>query len=187
MIEMLGVLAIIGVLTIGSITGYSRAMRRHLLNKQREQISYILSAAKTHRDILDISPNPTLYLKPIFETFGWIPEEMIKDDSIYIYDVFKNSIAMYYHRQSHYMYLYINIRDNNAFEQCLNLYQTIMPFHDFLWLTEVHEGNAYKNEIYGDKYCKKSNCIKDLTPAKMSQLCQVCKDKNSCGFLVFWK
>ena len=93
MIEMLGVLAIIGVLTIGSITGYSRAMRRHLLNKQREQISYILSAAKTHHDILDISPNPTLYLKPIFETFGWIPEEMIKDnDNSYVYDIFKNKM-----------------------------------------------------------------------------------------------
>ena len=33
MVEMLGVLAIIGVLSVGSISGYSMAMKKYKLNK----------------------------------------------------------------------------------------------------------------------------------------------------------
>ena len=190
MIEMLGVLAIIGVLTVGSITGYSRAMRRHLLNKQREQYSYILSAAETHRDMLDISPNSTLpfNLKPIFETFGWIPEEMIKDNSGYIYDVFKNSMYLYSSLQN-YIGLSIHLAKDNPHEQCVNLYQVIKPYHSFLWITEVEtNSSSFANKYYGDKYCGGSlKCIRELTPAKISELCRLCDGENSCKFYILWK
>ena len=33
MVEMLGVLAIIGVLSIGAIAGYNKAMEKHKINK----------------------------------------------------------------------------------------------------------------------------------------------------------
>ncbi len=41
MIEMLGVLAIIGVLSVGGIAGYSKAMQRYRINKAIEQITLI--------------------------------------------------------------------------------------------------------------------------------------------------
>ncbi|MBQ8671783.1 MAG: hypothetical protein IJ525_04595 [Alphaproteobacteria bacterium] len=41
MIEMLGVLAIIGVLSVGGIAGYSKAMMKYRINKTIEQISLI--------------------------------------------------------------------------------------------------------------------------------------------------
>ena len=189
MIEMLGVLAIIGVLTIGSITGYSRAMRRHLLNKQREQISYILSAIETHRDMLDISPNSTLpyHLKPIFETFGWIPEEMIKNSNVFVYDVFRNQI-MPYHHEAGFMGLEIKLANDNPHEQCVNLYQMSQQYHSFLWLTEVRKAaNSYTNFYRGDKYCSGNDCLRDLTPAKISELCRVCDDAQSCNLYILWK
>ncbi len=34
MVEMLGVLAIIGVLSVGTIAGYSKAMMKYKLNRQ---------------------------------------------------------------------------------------------------------------------------------------------------------
>ena len=43
MIEMLGVIAIIGVLTVGSIAGYSKAMEKWRINKTANQISYIVA------------------------------------------------------------------------------------------------------------------------------------------------
>ncbi len=43
MIEMLGVLAIIGVLSIGGIAGYSKAMEKHKLNKFMSQLKQIVS------------------------------------------------------------------------------------------------------------------------------------------------
>ncbi len=39
MVEMLGVLAIIGVLSIGAIAGYSKAMEKHKLNKTIDEIN----------------------------------------------------------------------------------------------------------------------------------------------------
>jgi len=41
MIEMLGVLAIIGVLSVGGIAGYSKAMQKYRVNKAIEQITLI--------------------------------------------------------------------------------------------------------------------------------------------------
>ena len=46
MIEMLGVLAIIGVLSIGGIAGYSKAMGKHRVNKCIDQITQIVSSTR---------------------------------------------------------------------------------------------------------------------------------------------
>ena len=42
MVEMLGVLAIIGVLSIGGISGYSKAMAKYRVNKTLDQISTLV-------------------------------------------------------------------------------------------------------------------------------------------------
>ena len=47
MIEMLGVLAIIGVLSVGGIAGYSKGMRKYRENKAVDQISQILTGVRT--------------------------------------------------------------------------------------------------------------------------------------------
>lgn len=48
MIEMLGVLAIIGVLSIGGIAGYSKAMAKYKLNKAQDQIFIIITNVRTY-------------------------------------------------------------------------------------------------------------------------------------------
>ena len=47
MIEMLGVLAIIGVLSVGGIAGYTKAMEKFKINKTAEQISQIVTNIRT--------------------------------------------------------------------------------------------------------------------------------------------
>lgn len=47
MVEMLGVLAIIGVLSIGGIAGYSKAMMQYKINKTSDQIIQIVSGLRT--------------------------------------------------------------------------------------------------------------------------------------------
>ena len=47
MIEMLGVLAIVGVLSVGGIAGYSRAMMKFKINKTIEQVTHILANIHT--------------------------------------------------------------------------------------------------------------------------------------------
>ena len=47
MIEMLGVLAIVGVLSVGGIAGYSKAMEKFKINKTIDQISQIATNIRT--------------------------------------------------------------------------------------------------------------------------------------------
>ena len=47
MIEMLGVLAIVGVLSVGGIAGYSKAMTKFKINKTTDQISQIVTNIRT--------------------------------------------------------------------------------------------------------------------------------------------
>ncbi len=54
MIEMLGVLAIIGVLSVGGIAGYSKAMERYRVNETINQISHIV---QNTRDLFKNQPN----------------------------------------------------------------------------------------------------------------------------------
>jgi type II secretory pathway pseudopilin PulG len=47
MIEMLGVLAIVGVLSVGGIAGYSKAMEKFKINKTIDQVSTIVANVRT--------------------------------------------------------------------------------------------------------------------------------------------
>ena len=47
MVEMLGVLAIVGVLSIGGIAGYSKAMAKYKINKTLDQVSMIIAGIRT--------------------------------------------------------------------------------------------------------------------------------------------
>ena len=51
MVEMLGVLAIIGVLSVGGIAGYSKAMMKHKLNKHAQSINLLIN------NIITITPS----------------------------------------------------------------------------------------------------------------------------------
>lgn len=58
MVEMLGVLAIMGVLSIGGIAGYSKAMMQYKINKASDQITQIVSGLRTlysSQDEYDVS------------------------------------------------------------------------------------------------------------------------------------
>ncbi len=59
MVEMLGVLAIIGVLSVGAIAGYSKAMMKYKLNKQTEQVSTILRALIRYQNDLRLNDGST--------------------------------------------------------------------------------------------------------------------------------
>ena len=92
MVEMLGVLAIIGVLSIGAIAGYSKAMMKYKLNKQAEQLNQLVNAVSQYH--MQIHSENAISLVPIFKKLNVIPVEMIKDVSDTIYDIFGNEITI---------------------------------------------------------------------------------------------
>ncbi len=85
MIEMLGVLAIIGVLSVGGIAGYSKAMMQFKINKTKQQITEIITNVRT------------LYINQkdfngLFSRGTSISNEIISNDSID--NAFGNEIAI---------------------------------------------------------------------------------------------
>ncbi len=87
MVEMLGVLAIIGVLSVGAIAGYSKAMFKYKLNKHTEQMNQVVNAIARNEHSFDNVKETNL--TPIFIKMGEIPTEMVKaNDNYYVYDIF---------------------------------------------------------------------------------------------------
>ena len=122
MVEMLGVLAIIGVLSVGGIAGYSKAMEKYKLNKQAEQLSHLLNLVYRHKASWGKNP-PSMNLIEYFVKMGEIPEDMIKDDYDYIYDAFNGKIGIKTNgcaQFCNYVDVAYYLGGNDNFELCKN-------------------------------------------------------------------
>lgn len=75
MVEMLGVLAIIGVLSVGGIAGYSKAMNKYKINKTTDQVSMLVANIRTlfssQGNYKDLDNAQAI-------KFGVVPNDMIK-------------------------------------------------------------------------------------------------------------
>ena len=73
MIEMLGVLAIIAVLTVGGIAGYSKAMQQWKMDKWKAQITDIIFALKdVYKNEKNFGSNGANLL-PFLKEIGAVP------------------------------------------------------------------------------------------------------------------
>jgi len=88
MVEMLGVLAIIGVLSAGALAGYSKAMQKHRINKTIDQMSTIINNMHTvfinarsertpYEDYKNKDATVDLILLNVF------PAEMVRGQEVY--------------------------------------------------------------------------------------------------------
>ena len=92
MIEMLGVLAIIGVLSVGGIAGYSKAMEKFKINKTIEQISTIANNVRT----TFMSQGNYQDLNPLLaHNAGIIPDEMWDEDEEEAHNVLGGGFGVY--------------------------------------------------------------------------------------------
>ncbi len=180
MVEMLGVLAIIGVLSVGAIAGYSSAMNKHKLNKQAQQLNWLLNILHQYKSQW-IFDEQFVHIVPYYKKLGLIPEEMIKDDSNYIYDAFGFKISMgtnscYNDKCNSVIVMYNTVNNRFSFDICQNFFITAVAFHEQLELFSTFSSTATeqsKNTYYGDKYCGKNLiCLKDMDLEKIYKTCQ---------------
>ncbi len=83
MIEMLGVLAIIGVLSVGGIAGYSKAMQKWKSNLQLNMLSELIANGIKIKSNLNKKSQSFDNITPVIAAMGDLPEQMTyKDDKI---------------------------------------------------------------------------------------------------------
>ena len=197
MVEMLGVLAIIGVLSVGAISGYSKAMMKYKLNKQIGQISYILNNMIIEHEKLDRAysslNNSGGDMTPSFIKLGLVPEEMVSQNKASLYDVFNNRVYIWGGEDvGRYFRLTINL-EQNSMDACFNLYNFAKANSADLWQTLFYKGTENGESggyrVYGDKYCTANNiCLKNMTISEMEERCSFCKDGlNGCSFNIIYR
>ena len=91
MIEMLGVLAIVGVLSVGGIAGYSKAMEKFKVNKAISQYSMLIY------DMLELHPyyEQKSGLVDIFQAIQSFPPDWEKVNDMKIKDSYGNILNIY--------------------------------------------------------------------------------------------
>ena len=204
MVEMLGVLAIIGVLSVGAISGYSKAMFKYKLNKQSEQLTQVLnSITRLAHSFNNIKENTQLF--PYLIKMNEIPQEMIKNTSVAIYDVFNNTLNAYIQPPTSssensikdvialFITTPITTKSTENMLMCQNIFNIIKENSGNIYYVYSSSGygsdDARKSVLWGDNGCYSDlNCLKDLTVEKLSEECSRHFGNNGNGTItVLWK
>ena len=201
MIEMLGVLAIIAVLTVGGIAGYSKAMEKFKVNKMLEDLSFLIAGLIEHSEQLVKMSNQ----KPALTCIGdfardanFFPETWKRRSACDFYDSMGNLIGIYTYSGN--VALEISLGGSNdkrnennerfndfSSRKCEVIYlNLIQPLHDILDHSNFIRTSGSGIIYYGDKTCSGSRrCLRDLTPSEINKLCNSCsKGKEVCDITI---
>ena len=192
MVEMLGVLAIIGVLSAGALAGYNKAMMQHKLNKNTQEVGYLLSTVIYNSDKLkDASFN----LIPELKALGALKEDIRTDgEGTHFYDAFQNTVWFEHPLNDFTAYCIYLPQSDFRVQVCLNYINVFKSFADDLDIVEVMQankidesGNNRVRKAFAGQNCNTGNCLATMTNSDISSLCNdFCSDAPDCILYAFW-
>lgn len=201
MIEILGVLAIVGILSIGGIAGFNKAMTKHKLNQAIEEYNYILSFVEAkHNEFIKIPSerdDNIVYLADILKAMAVVPNNMkIKEG--HLYDVFGNKFYIRTMPPKIEFAMFLNAGKDGVFntvniakEICLPLYMNVLfPRYQTLEATFLimNQGSTTTKYAYrGEKLCSSGKkCIKNITIDEVLEMCNACENDKYCRIAAKW-
>lgn len=187
MIEMLGVLAIAGILSVGGIAGYTKAMYKYKLNQVLEQYNFTFSLIFENMDKWKRAKTDYFYdLSSLWKQMNILPEEMIKyPTGSRLHDKFNNSF--YVRRLSTYIEMDIFIeKGTNVKSFCTSFYQNLLhQQHNELRVILLIIDNKQMHPFY--TACRyEQQCVADMTMADISKICTDCHHGNKCQIMIMW-
>ena len=182
MVEMLGVLAIIGVLSVGAIAGYSKAMFKYKLNKQTEQYNQLINAITSLKAESKLEQNTNLL--SVLIKLNLVPKEMIKSHN-YIRDTFGNIITIYYNDNNTVTFnTNMDLHDSNQEAQdiCRNIILTAKEYYKDLYYLETisDDGDRIITQYYGDN-------IAFINLEKADKMCRGFNGRRDAAIKIWWK
>ncbi len=207
MVEMLGVLAIIGVLSVGAIAGYSKAMMKYKLNQHAEAVNMLINNVLQLKGQLQYQPNQVTYYNTLLHKMNLLPDGIIYDNNSNLKDSwFKNKIMVYYNNakwtssdgtetQNNFGAIGFHFAPSSGgAEICRNIVIAAKENSANLWKIETFNSDSddyssgkYIGDLYGDSYCVANRpCLHNLDLNKIQNLCNAC-DGIGCTLYVLWK
>ena len=193
MIEMLGVLAIVGVLSVGGIAGYSKAMEKWKQNKWIQQIEELIFNIKDTYKLEKQYGKRSEDILPTLKEIGIVPQGFLNNDNR---DLFGNRVSVIMRPYDIYtrLNLQFEILPNSMAEyNCRELFHLLPVYTDIIWTIVLCNG-ASCNSNWRYRICGKARpanyavgeCVRenyDLT--EISEACKVCKD-DYCSVLILF-
>ena len=205
MIEMLGVLAIIGVLSVGGIAGYSKAMEKFKVNKLVEEYTNLMFGLMQHIDYF--TPLRTegkyqerYYLADTIQSLDLVPAGWQKHASGQGFTDSSGNMIYTYTRNKHITFdleLGETKRDDSGSysiiqsfsnKLCFELFNNMLqPLHSSLFYAGIWKNKSAGVTYYGDKYCGADDrCLRDMTLSDIQSLCNSCR-VNVENCIVVWE
>ena len=190
MVEMLGVLAIVGVLSVGAIAGYSKAMMKYRLNKHAESLNLLINYALQNFSSFGAKQDRMVHHAETMHKLGLIPDGITyRKNSDYLKDIFGTNIVVYTQAKSDTSYnygiaFYLN-SESDDIQICRNIPITAKENRaNIKWLTSYNvESGTHFGQLSGDKYCTSDvKCLKDMTLDDIDRLC----NKQTNVFYILW-
>jgi len=196
MIEMLGVLAIIGVLSVGAIAGYQKAMMKYKLNKHAHSVNYLLINALEYTKKFEKPTEGSVHYAEMMDKLGLLPDGMIlKSRTTLIDTTFQHEVYVYAYPDI-YGLMYHIVPTADGIEVCRNLMNIAKEQSSQLYYVQMDkklpDGSASSHSVmfksYGQNSCKTStNCLAKLDQMQMDDYCRLCDETTHCRFYYVWK
>lgn len=180
MIEMIGALAIIGVLSVGALAGYSHAMMKYKLNRQSQDLSFIWSGMIQLCLETDCSQIP-FYPEPTLRKIGIIPTHL-KASPHGIYDIFGNNCHIAQVSDKFSMGCETK---TTTFEQCVNIVQTATAFAEDMSVGLSNLAPTW----YSSHQCddKKKPCLSKITLNDIEKFCSEIPNNTNISVQIYYK
>ncbi len=202
MVEMLGVLTIIGVLSVGAIAGYSKAMMKYKLNQHAQAVNMLINNVLQIKDKLErpVKNNDAnfIYYNKLFYKMNLLPDGIVYNSAInHLEDKYFNGRISLYHLIEGNFQNFGGIQfmfspSAQGAEICRNIAIAAKENAANLWLLETSKiyndnNSEYIGNIYGDAYCGGNKaCLRDLDLNKIGNLCNACNER-ACALYVLYK
>ena len=214
MIEMLGVLAIIALLSVGGIAGYGKAMRIWNSNQQKEQMTQILHSLIRLRYELGREKNraPTTPIMPVLKaideipaglTFGANNELMDKNDNRYYASYGQNCWRTKQDSEEktcafqYFLRISLVKTDSSLVpsseDACANFIniakenvKDVVSIATF-WGNPKDDDNPNHWRGYEQKTAFTQTTLKTASPLQISNVCKECKNHSSCAVTLYLK
>ena len=182
MIEMLGVLAIIGALSVGGIAGYTKAMETIMANQQREAIAELLYKMVEIKSLFDRNMT-TQNLAEVMYALNEIPKNYTYKKALgRLYDIDSNHVSIQYGidptngntlRYALYVFFAQRPKEMNKYirNYCYNLALVASSITDEVKSIYVYyagnedKPNGYSRTIFTAK------SLKNISVAEIYQIC----------------